>query len=111
MRVKTKTISSLVISVCLLLAISIAFIPTTEACRRRNTFVVRPSGNCIDDTANLQTAFDMAAAAGPGSTVRLTKGTFYLCEPIVAVNFDGTFKGAGMDKTLILVPDDASDRN
>ena len=105
MKLKTTKILSITLGLCLLLAISSMFVTTTNACHRRNTFVVAPSGNCETDTINLQAAFDMAAAAGPGSTVRLTKGTFYLCKPIVAVNFDGKFKGAGMDKTLILVPE------
>ncbi|MFX0079003.1 MAG: hypothetical protein ACFE8O_07135 [Candidatus Hermodarchaeota archaeon] len=106
MKYKTTKILSITIGLCLLLAMSSMLVTTTSACRRWKTFVVAPSGNCEADTINIQAAFDMAAAAGPRSTVRLTKGTFYLCEPIVAVNFDGTFKGAGMDKTLINVPED-----
>lgn len=105
MRLKSTKLLSVAIGLCLVLAMSGLFVQTTSACRRWKNFVVRPSGNCETDTANIQAAFDMAAAAGPSSKVRLTKGTFYLCKPIVAVNFDGTFKGAGMDKTLILVPE------
>jgi hypothetical protein len=104
-KLKTKTMLGVAISLCLLLALSSVFIPTTEACRGRKTFIVRPLGDGQDDSANIQAAFDMAADAGPGSTVRLTKGIFYLHNPIVAVNFDGTFKGAGMEKTQVLVPD------
>ena len=105
MRLKSTKLLSLAIGLCLVLAMSGLFVQTTSACRRWKNFVVTPSGNCETDTANIQAAFDLAAAAGPGSKVRLTKGTFLLCKPIVAVNFDGTFKGAGMDKTLILVPE------
>ena len=53
-----------------------------------------------DDTAALQQAFDAAVAAGPGSVVKLTKGKFYTNE-IVVDGFDGCFKGAGMDRTVI----------
>jgi hypothetical protein len=62
------------------------------------TFCVHPSGG--DDTKALQTAFDAAIKAGPGSTVRLGEGRFYT-NNIVVQNFRGYFKGAGMGKTSI----------
>ena len=47
-----------------------------------------------DDTANLQCAFDLAVAAGPGQTVRLLKGTYHTGMVFVN-NFHGAFTGAG----------------
>ncbi len=63
-----------------------------------NVFTVTPNGT--DDTASIQCALDAAAAAGPGSTVRLVEGTFYT-RLIDSTGFNGTFKGMGMDKTKI----------
>lgn len=68
-------------------------------------FTVSPSGNYNDDSYNIQTALDNAAAAGPGSTVQLTAGTFYLKERIEVVGFDGIFKGAGKDQTVLTTHD------
>ncbi|MHA1908657.1 MAG: right-handed parallel beta-helix repeat-containing protein [Candidatus Thorarchaeota archaeon] len=64
-----------------------------------NTYTVYPTG--IDDTDNLQDAFDEAAATGPDSTIQLVEGTYLLTRTISAINFDGTFNGAGMDKTTL----------
>ncbi|MFX1477763.1 MAG: right-handed parallel beta-helix repeat-containing protein [Promethearchaeota archaeon] len=61
-------------------------------------FIVSPSGG--DDTANIQTAFNDAIAAGPGSTVQLTSGKFYT-NAIIVEGFYGTFKGAGKGSTKI----------
>jgi hypothetical protein len=38
-----------------------------------SVFTVEPNG--VDDTDNLQCAFDAAVAAGPGSVVELVEGT------------------------------------
>jgi hypothetical protein len=62
------------------------------------TFTVRPSGG--DDTANIQTAFRSAVLAGPGSTVQLSKGHFYM-NNILVDGFRGSFTGAGMGRTVI----------
>jgi hypothetical protein len=59
------------------------------------TIVVHPSGD--DDTAAIQAAF---AAAGPGGTVQLTKGHFYM-NNILVQSFKGCFRGAGMGRTVI----------
>lgn len=69
-----------------------------------STFTVSPTG--VDDTANIQCAFDAAVAAGPGSTVQLEAGTFYLSRDIVVVNFDGSFRGAGKGRTIVQNLDD-----
>ena len=66
---------------------------------------VSPSGNYNDDADNIQDALDDAVAAGPGSTVQLTAGTFYLNKGIEVEGFDGYFKGAGKDKTILTTHD------
>jgi hypothetical protein len=68
-------------------------------------FTVSPSGNYIDDADNIQTALDDAVTAGPGSTVQLTAGTFYLNKGIEVEGFDGYFTGAGKDKTILTTHD------
>jgi len=66
---------------------------------------VSPSGNFTDDASAIQEALEDAVAAGPGSVVQLTKGTFYLNKGIEVEGFDGLFKGAGKDKTIITTQD------
>ncbi len=61
-------------------------------------FTVYPTGD--DDTVNLQQAFDLALAAGPGSTVRLAPGNFRIGF-IEVWDFEGYFKGAGQDVSII----------
>jgi len=63
-----------------------------------NTFTVMPTGS--DDTANIQCAFDEAVAAGPGATVELIEGTYHTAQ-IVVRDFVGSFRGAGMNKTVV----------
>jgi hypothetical protein len=60
---------------------------------------VYPNG--VNDTANLQCAFDAAVAAGPGSSARLVEGTYHTAQ-IVVTGFYGQFSGAGVEKTLVL---------
>jgi hypothetical protein len=62
------------------------------------TIIVKPIGN--DQTAAIQAAF---TAAGPGGTVQLTTGHFYISDLLVT-GFRGTFKGAGQSKTVIDTP-------
>jgi len=61
-------------------------------------FTVLPTG--ASDTANLQCAFDAAISAGPGKTIRLVEGAYHTAQ-IVVTGFQGTFSGAGLDKTII----------
>lgn len=82
----------------LLCALLLVLAGATPALAGGQTFVVQPSGG--DDTANIQSAFDQAIAAGPGSTVRLTSGHFYM-NNILLDGFLGRFMGAGMQKTVI----------
>lgn len=60
--------------------------------------VAAPIG--IDDTAVVQAALDDCVAHGPGCTVQLAAGT-YLTKQLFAKDFHGTFKGKGMDVTII----------
>jgi hypothetical protein len=62
------------------------------------TITVLPTG--LDDTANLQCAFDNAVTIGPGVTVRLVEGTYHTRQ-IVVNNFRGAFTGAGGDKSVL----------
>ena len=64
-----------------------------------NTVTLYPTG--VDDTENLKAAFQTVIDGGPGGTVMLSEGEFTISEEIVVVNFDGSFKGAGMDKTIV----------
>src|SRR5271165_3391865 len=66
--------------------------------QRGRTLTVLPTG--VDDTANLQCAFDSASASGPGATVQLVEGT-YKIRQIVVTNFVGAFIGAGAKKSLL----------
>jgi len=61
-------------------------------------FTVLPNGT--DDTESLKDAFADAIAAGPGSTVLLVEGTYYLGF-IEIRDFFGSFCGSGKGKTII----------
>jgi hypothetical protein len=88
---------SLFLLLCVLLLVFVGASPAL-AHGHGHTFVVHPSGG--DDTAAIQAAFENAKAAGPGSTVQLTKGQFYM-NNILVDGFRGCFAGAGMHKTVI----------
>ncbi len=60
--------------------------------------VAPPNGT--DDTAVMQAALNACVAHGPGCTVQLAAGT-YLTKQLFAKDFHGTFKGKGMDVTII----------
>jgi hypothetical protein len=62
----------------------------------QDEIIVSPTG--IDDTANLQCAFDEATA---GTTVRLLPGTF-ITQQIIVHDFHGQFTGAGDSRTTIV---------
>lgn len=69
------------------------FDPITNVC------IVYPSGS--DDTLNLIEAFNTVIDNGVEGTVELIDGVYKLSQDIVIVNFDGWFKGAGTQKTII----------
>lgn len=71
--------------------------------RTGNIIRVSPTG--VDDTANIQCAVDLAIAENPGKTVHLMPGTFYTAQ-VVANDFHGTFRGSGINRTVIVnLPD------
>ena len=100
--VKRVTSGILAVSLCFAISLMIA-IPWATAWPGHNVFVVSPSGDVsgATDTAAIQNALDDAAAAGHKSTVYLEEGEYYICETIVGINFDGTFKGAGKGLTVL----------
>jgi len=63
-----------------------------------NEITVQP--NDVDDTENIQCAFDAAVAAGPGLDVQLVKGTYRMAQ-IVVNDFYGNFYGAGSKYTTV----------
>jgi hypothetical protein len=83
----------------------LAFCSVASAAPWNASFVVQhgraitvlPTG--VDDTANIQCAFDSAVAAGVGA-VQLEKGTYHIRQ-IVVNNFKGTFTGAGAQQTVL----------
>lgn len=58
-----------------------------------------PSGG--DDTGGLTDAFNLAKDAGPGSTVQLAEGEYHIGFVLVE-DFNGSFNGAGIGKTIII---------
>ena len=67
---------------------------------RQNHVTLAPSLGG-DDTDQIQQAFETVKAAGPGGTVELAAGTFTISRPVAVADFDGTFKGAGKDQTIV----------
>jgi hypothetical protein len=65
-------------------------------------FAVRvvPPGNLPDDTAAIQAALDWCVAQGPGCTVQLQAGTYYISQ-LVTYNFRGVVAGSGRDRTIV----------
>ena len=64
-----------------------------------NVITIRPTG--VDDTANIQCAFDTAVANGSGTNVHLGIGTFYTAQ-IVVNDFVGSFTGSGIHQTQLV---------
>ncbi len=88
------------------LAMALGFCSSIWAAPCNTTFVVHqgsiitvlPTG--VDDTENLQCAFNDAVATGQGTSVHLEEGTYYTRQ-IVVNNFAGTFTGAGADRSVL----------
>jgi len=64
-----------------------------------NAFLVKPTG--VDDTANLQCAFDEAVALGAGAKVQLASGVFHTAQ-IVVNDFHGQFMGNSMSNSVVM---------
>jgi parallel beta-helix repeat protein len=62
------------------------------------TIVVHPNG--VNDTTDIQTAFNTCVSYGPDCTVQLVKGTYYTAQ-ITVGGFQGNFVGAGQGRTII----------
>jgi hypothetical protein len=62
------------------------------------TIIVKPNG--VDDTADIQAAFNACVSFGPGCTVQLEKGTYYTSQ-ITVFGFQGSFVGMGQGLTTI----------
>jgi hypothetical protein len=79
---------------------TVARAPTTDAVAPAvtHTIVVRPNGH--DDTADIQAAFNACVSYGPGCTVQLVKGTYYISQ-IAVSGFQGNFLGMGQGVTII----------
>ncbi len=95
--------------VCLAMLLSMAVTSVAEpvaaqACDptyvTQTSTVITLKPTSVDDTTNLQCAFDLAVAAGPGRTVRLLAGTYHT-GLIIVTNFHGTFTGAGLTLTVV----------
>jgi hypothetical protein len=76
----------------------IMILPTTAFASGSTVWVASPNG--ANDTANIQAALNMCVAQGPGCTVQLQQGR-YLTKQLVTYNFQGTFKGMGIDNTVV----------
>ncbi len=68
-------------------------------CYNSKVFMVPPP-NGTNDTESLMNTIGLAQSQGPGSVVQLQKGTYNIGF-IEIREFEGTIRGAGMDKTII----------
>jgi hypothetical protein len=71
---------------------------STYVAQSGDVITVQPNG--VDDTENVQCAFDVAVAAGPGVDVQLGEGTYHTAQ-IVVNGFQGNFRGAGSNHTTV----------
>jgi len=63
-----------------------------------HTIIVKPNG--VDDTANIQAAFNTCTSHNWVCTIELVKGTYYT-EQITVYGFRGSFVGAGQGATIV----------
>lgn len=102
MRNKLETVAS-ASSAWLVMVLGLCSVASAAPCNAAfvvqygRTITVLPTG--VDDTLNLQCAFDTALAEGP-SALQLAKGTYYTRQ-IVVDNFQGTFTGAGAQDSVL----------
>jgi hypothetical protein len=75
-----------------------AGIPSDTNGKDEHVFKVFPTNS--DDTENLLKAFAAAKKAGPGSTIQLMSGKFFI-RPIEVLDFEGYFQGYGRGITLL----------
>jgi hypothetical protein len=103
LKLKTIQLPVLATTLILVMAFSMATVGVVIAGHGSTHIILYPSGG--DDTAQIQAAFDMVAGK-KRSTIELSTGIFTVSEPIQAVDFDGTFKGAGKDATIVQTVDE-----
>lgn len=103
MKQKSLYLPVLATTLILVMTFSMVTVGVVTACHRSTHIILYPSGG--DDTAQIQAAFDMVAGK-KRSTIELASGVFTVSEPIQAADFDGTFKGAGKDLTIVQTVDE-----
>lgn len=105
MKPKFFLVASVVLMLAFVLVLGTAAAEPASPCDPayvvRTGKIIRVTPTGIDDTANIQCAFDWANDLGPGKTIYLTAGTFYTAQ-IVVNDFHGSFRGSGADKTVIV---------
>ena len=105
MKTKPFTIVSLILALAFALVWTAGAVSADTVCdpdyvtQSGNVISVLPTG--VDDTANLQCAFDVALSYGEGAHVQLKAGAFHTGQ-VVINDFQGTFTGAGMNNTEII---------
>jgi hypothetical protein len=83
---------------CLLLGAFTCLAAPTAWAGSHIVYVPPPNGT--DDTTNIQAALDTCVAYGKNCTAQLAAGTYHTGQ-VVASGFVGSFRGAGMNETII----------
>ena len=94
-------VAALVSGLALATGVAFADTPCDSAYVTQSENVITVSSTGVDDTENLQCAFDVAVAGGPGVDVQLSSGTFHTAQ-IVVNDFHGQFYGAGSKYTTVI---------
>ena len=81
-----------------LLLVAVVALTAPAAAGQKVVYVPPPNGT--DDTARIQAALNACVAQDPSCTVQLREGKYWTRQ-LVTFNFQGTFKGMGMDNTTI----------
>ena len=97
---KLKSFIKWAISLIVLFLFLNGMVVTTASAKQKVRIKIQPSGDTtgVTDWTSIQNALENA---GPGDTVKLAAGTFYLDRSIIVYNFDGTLKGAGKGVTVL----------
>ncbi|MHA2207521.1 MAG: right-handed parallel beta-helix repeat-containing protein, partial [Candidatus Thorarchaeota archaeon] len=97
MKVNSKRVVAIGLVFCFLSVLSAS---TIVHANEDSQIIISPSGDMtgVQDANAIEEAF---RTVDPGGTVKLKKGQFYVSRVIEVEGFDGTFRGAGKDKTII----------
>jgi len=107
MKMRVKSIITRATSLIVIILFLNGLIITTVSARGKESVtemlvydLIQPSGDTtgVTDWTNIDNALQ---EAGPGDTVQLAAGTFYLDRSIIVYNFDGILKGAGKGVTVL----------